>query len=1124
MRVKIALMTALAWGVATTLSAEDWLTYMHDPARSGVSGEALALPLAELWAYVPPAEPTRAWPDPQPGWGELPKLDFDDATHVALAGDAVYFGSSVDNGVHALDAATGARRWTFFTEGPVRLAPTFAPATGSTSLTPGPLGASTVAKAMGDKTEGKPTFADGRVYAGSDDGFVYCLDARTGTRIWSARPIPGMTRILGAGRMMSLWPVRTGVLVDGGVAYCGAGLFPARGTAVVALDAQDGKLVWNATQVLKKAKVILAPNGYLLASADQVYVPNGRTVPLAYARPDGALRGSMENAYDIVAGKGLVSGDYGVLVGDLFYVGTQNVLHGYKPDGKHVEYWSGTRQLVATSNRYVRLTGPDPLRAGRGGAVQANGVSAIDRVAYDAAGRKRPVPKAVLQWIYAKSNLQAIVVAGPHVLVGGENEVVALDAATGKEVWKAHVEGRVKGLAVANGRLVVSTDKGRLHCFGNGTPAAIAAKPTADPFPADAAMARAAALAEAIAKDVGVQRGYGLVIGGDSARVAYALAKRTGLLVHVAESDLVKAAKAREALSTVGAYGTKVIVDVMPPDGTNGWPYPPYFANLAVVDGLSASEVTAREVLRVLKPCGGVLYEGSLEGEDEPSRLAAGWAAAGTITDVKLAGEGNWTKLVRGRLPGARDWTHQYADAGNTGSSDDERVRGKPEVLWYGEPGPDKMQERHRRSEAPLSLDGRMFVQGLRALENAPLLLSFDAYNGVPYWERELPGAERIYITGDCGNLAVSSQGLFVAIGKQCQRLDLLTGETRATYAVPARTNGSGGKWAYVAVEGDTLIGSSSSGYQFSDAVFAYDLGTDKLKWSYEGDVIRNSTLALQGGQASPERYAQASKVLFVEHRGEAKAPVVLDPPASARAAQARKIAAEAKKAKEEQEDGEGHGDAVEEPPAPVKSEVKPYLRTVVALDLATGKPVWEREVNLAGCGRWESSLCLIAKHDMVLLCGIYSAYGRVRGDEDKRRAMALSAKDGAPLWNEAIGNRVRPVIPGERIIGRPQAFDLRTGVVVKHQDGSRPWSIDPGGACGQMSASAGMLFYRHGQTMMMDVGTGKALMAFLGMRPGCLINIVPAGGVIVQVEGSSGCMCYHALQATVAFVPPGAE
>ena len=74
------------------------------------------------------------------------------------------------------------------------------------------------------------------------------------------------------------------------------------------------------------------------------------------------------------------------------------------------------------------------------------------------------------------------------------------------------------------------------------------------------------------------------------------------------------------------------------------------------------------------------------------------------------------------------------------------------------------------------------------------------------------------------------------------------------------------------------------------------------------------------------------------------------------------------------------------------------------------------------------------------------------------------------------------------------------------------------------MSASAGLLFYRLGYTLMVDADTGGLLMALTGMRPGCLINVIPAGGVIVQTEASSGCTCPHALQSTIAFVPPGAE
>ena len=44
----------------------------------------------------------------------------DDAHHVAVWRNRVFFGSTVDNQVYALHGSTGEVLWTFFTEGPVR--------------------------------------------------------------------------------------------------------------------------------------------------------------------------------------------------------------------------------------------------------------------------------------------------------------------------------------------------------------------------------------------------------------------------------------------------------------------------------------------------------------------------------------------------------------------------------------------------------------------------------------------------------------------------------------------------------------------------------------------------------------------------------------------------------------------------------------------------------------------------------------------------------------------------------------------------------------------------------------------------------------------------------------------
>src|SRR3954465_8985608 len=106
--MRYSLSVAILYGITcASLSAADWPTYMHDNGRSGVTAESLPLPLSERWVCRSPVPPQPAWPDPQPN-AEMHKMKFDDAFYTVAVGDTVYFGSSVDHQVHALDAATGA--------------------------------------------------------------------------------------------------------------------------------------------------------------------------------------------------------------------------------------------------------------------------------------------------------------------------------------------------------------------------------------------------------------------------------------------------------------------------------------------------------------------------------------------------------------------------------------------------------------------------------------------------------------------------------------------------------------------------------------------------------------------------------------------------------------------------------------------------------------------------------------------------------------------------------------------------------------------------------------------------------------------------------------------------------
>jgi hypothetical protein len=182
----------VALGRASSSRAADWPCYRANPERTATTEETLTFPLGAAWVYEPVAPPSPAYVESvrlQEADGFAAKRGaraqqgtYEPATHdysfypVVRAG-RVFYGSSTDEGIHALDAATGKPLWSFYTEGAIRLAP----------------------HVVGD-----------RVYAGSDDGKVYCLAAATGAKIWSARIAPEEGFCIGQHRPISAWPVRGG--------------------------------------------------------------------------------------------------------------------------------------------------------------------------------------------------------------------------------------------------------------------------------------------------------------------------------------------------------------------------------------------------------------------------------------------------------------------------------------------------------------------------------------------------------------------------------------------------------------------------------------------------------------------------------------------------------------------------------------------------------------------------------------------------------------------------------------------------------------------------------------------------------------------------------------------------
>jgi len=446
----------LAIALCGPVRAADWPMYRRDARRSGMTEERLALPLAATWVHHPRHAPRPAWPPPARNdfWHEHRGLQaeivYDRAFHVAVADGLVFYGSSADDAIRSLDAATGSVRWTFFTEGPVRLAPC---------------------------VEG------GRVYAGSDDGCAYALDARDGRLVWKRRIAPEDRRIPGNGRLISIWPVRTGILLDGGLAYCGAGLFPDEGVYVCALDAATGEVRW------RRSSESVSPQGYILATATHLFLPTGRTAPAAFARADGAFIGDLGGAggsFAIIADDTIASGP-GRATGsvEILDIATRESIIGF--DGLHLVAREGAayiigksevsavdrvRQLSLARERNGASKDKEALQKRLDAAKQggrSDEAQTLARAIAEADAKIAALNRGIaecLRWKRASRWPYALILAGDALLAGGEGEVVALRATDGADLWSAPVDGRAYGLAVSGGRLFVSTDTGAIHCFG----------------------------------------------------------------------------------------------------------------------------------------------------------------------------------------------------------------------------------------------------------------------------------------------------------------------------------------------------------------------------------------------------------------------------------------------------------------------------------------------------------------------------------------------------------------------------------------------------------------------------------------------------------------------------------
>ena len=372
--------------------------------------------------------------------------------------------------------------------------------------------------------------------------------------------------------------------------------------------------------------------------------------------------------------------------------------------------------------------------------------------------------------------------------------------------------------------------------------------------------------------------GYALVHGVGDAQLASQILRNTNFNLVCLEEDSLIAAKTRDLFNEKALYGKRIVVHKKL---GNRLPYPDFMFNFICVDigALKGGKLLLSEYYRLLRPFG-TLVIGGRKGASNSLALAnkplTDLVASSRDIDQKFHSfkDQQWHVINRGKLPGGGEWSHQYANPGNTACSEDIRISGDLRLQWYGKPGPYRMFDRHSYTTAPVYSSGRLFTLGEK------ILYANDAYNGRLLWEKELPSLEpRVNLPRDCGYMVTDRDHVYLAIENNCIKVNARSGKTETEFNCPKIADDHDYNWGYVATTDGLLFGSSvrsgnfytegrgpwydDSGFNnaqdshkvLSDCLFAVDLAGNSQAWKYNG-VIINSTIAIGGDQ-----------IYFVENR-----------------------------------------------------------------------------------------------------------------------------------------------------------------------------------------------------------------------------------------------------------------
>ncbi len=325
--------------------------------------------------------------------------------------------------------------------------------------------------------------------------------------------------------------------------------------------------------------------------------------------------------------------------------------------------------------------------------------------------------------------------------------------------------------------------------------------------------------------------------------------------------------------------------------------------------------------------------------------------------------------------------------------------------------------------------------------------------------------------------------------GKSCMVLDVATGEKLAEYGIPEETAGNENSyWGYIAVEDGTLFGSIANtdhilryAYRESDMnklfsesslFFAMDASTGRLKWTFTPEhSIRHNAIAIGAG-----------KVFLIDR------PLAVS---------------DAIRRNPHRLQGDSVNISQEHPPG-----------KLLALDCSTGEILWQNEDNIYG-----TLLALSEEEDVLIMTYQFTSFRQK--SEVGGLMTGFRASDGKRLWEDStrIGAdrryrySSRPLINGRVIYLEPGAYNLLTGERLD-------FSFERSYSCGILTGCKNLLVFRSATMGYRDLTAGSGTENYGGIRPGCWINALPVGGLVIMPDATARCNCSYLNKATIALQP----